>query len=70
MLTAGEEIAAAMAVLTRIDAIDKSVSLIAKHAGDVGTESGRLRSELTRLLGQAQTALVGAAAAEVDDDVA
>ncbi|MDN5858638.1 MAG: Fis family transcriptional regulator [Pseudonocardia sp.] len=54
---AEEKITAAMGVLDRIDKVTKSVGLIRQHAATIGDESEALRTELSRLLTQARTAL-------------
>lgn len=57
--TAEEKIGAALATLTRIDAIEKAAGSIAKSAVTVSSESGALRTEISCLLKQAAAALVG-----------
>lgn len=66
---ADEKIAAALAVLVRIDEITKSVGLIQRHAKTIGGESDELRTEISRLLTQARAAL-GAHASGADDAAA
>jgi hypothetical protein len=55
--TAEEKISAALAVLERIDKVTKSVGLIRQHATTIGDQSEALRTELSRLLTQARSAL-------------
>ena len=67
--TAEEKIDEALATLSKIDSIEKTAGLISKSAIKIGSESGALRTEITRLLKQAATALIGAKA-DGDSDVA
>ena len=67
---AEEKIAEALAVLARIDAITKSAGLIRQHVTTISTESESMRTELSRLLSQAQSALGAATDSGADDAAA
>lgn len=54
---AEEKITEAIGVLSRIDKVAKSVGLIRQHAATIGDQSEALRTELSRLLTQARSAL-------------
>jgi len=54
---AEEKITEALGVLGRIDKVTKSVGLIRQHAATIGDQSEALRTELSRLLRQARSAL-------------
>lgn len=58
--TAEEKINEALATLSRIDTIETTAGQIVKSATKISDESGALRTEITRLLKQAATALGGA----------
>jgi hypothetical protein len=67
--TAEEKINEALENPTKIDDIEKTAGLISKNALKITSESGVLRTEITRLLKQAAAALVGAKS-DGDSDVA
>jgi hypothetical protein len=58
--TADEKINEALENLTKIDDIEKTAGLISKNVLKIASDSGVLRTEITRLLKQAAAALVGA----------
>ena len=57
--TAQEKIAEAVAMLTKIDEVKKFAGLIKANAGKIELESDLVRTNLERVLTQAQTALLG-----------
>jgi hypothetical protein len=66
IVTAQEKIDEALATLSKIDTIEQAAGLISKSALKITSESGALRTEITRLLKQAAAALVGAKAGSPD----
>lgn len=57
-----ERVAVAVTALNGIDEITKAATAIHKSADKVSTQADTLRSQLSRLLGQAMNALDGVAA--------
>jgi hypothetical protein len=66
IVTAQEKIDEALVTLSKIDTIEQTAGLISKSALKISSESGTLRTEITRLLRQAAAALVGAKASGAD----
>ncbi len=61
--TAREKLVEAVAMLSKIDEVKRLAGLIKGHAAKIDLESDALRTNLERLLTQAQTALLGAVGA-------
>ncbi|MGH3475953.1 MAG: hypothetical protein ACRDRY_09505 [Pseudonocardiaceae bacterium] len=59
--TADEKIAETLGMLSKIDDIKKVAGTLRQHAGKIEQQSDDVRTALTRLLGQAQSALSVAA---------
>lgn len=59
--TAGEKLAEALVLLTKIDEIKKVAAAVRRDAGRIEDQTETMRTALTRLLTQAQDALSAAA---------